>query len=1586
MKKLLQSILPLFLVLISSHMLGQSAGFNSTFAVLSINGGANTYYDLQATTANTDFNGANLGSFNSSNSLLLKGAEHNVYKCGGCDLTSTRIYYRVYLTGSTPGAFSNLNIGFSSGGANGCGGQDQQWANTGYSTNILAGLSAGNYTFEVYSDASVTCSGGTIYAGNLGANYKATFNYCGPTSGALPVGNYSIPGCFSSIASAVTYLNANGVSGTGTVQFDVAAGYTETAPSTGILLNGNGTAGSLATGNATTAIVFKKNGAGANPKITAPLWTAGGNTDGIIKIIGGDYITFDGFTLEENAGNTITATGVTNTMTEVGFGLFLSSASNGAQNNTIKNCTIALNANYPNAIGIFSTCSSSATNTALSATSTAGTNSFNKYYTNAISNVAYGFYLICQPITATVTESGNEIGGTTAGLGNTITFGNATASNAVWSRFLGTVSGGIVYRNGAAVNIANNTVVSNALAYTQSNFGGILISSQNVPNGVTYTANISNNNVSLVNNGIVAATGIDFAHGIATATHIANNNTIYVECGASASSSGINQGIKCQYTSADNIMSGNNISINQPGVGPFTAAVIFINANGKKNNLTVQSNVLQSTGSHLKTSNIIYGISHNHIITGALLVGGSAATANTISISRSTPGNNFVFGVYSTETASTPTSCDISYNNITLSNLSGGNFGMGIYNYEGNATTVKTVNNNTINISGTNTGVSNGLFLSNGIITASNNVINVSTGSFYVAGIDFTINGTVNQATVDNNTISLATSGISPTVAGINTSVTTVLNGFNITNNSINSISASAPFGNPTLFGIRASIGTNNIISGNTVQNISTAVGSGEALVFGIDVSGISVTPSVFGNKIYNLQHSFSGANSNVSGINVLVGTSTFTFYNNFISDLRAPFASSLGAVNGISCGSAGSIYKVYYNTIKLGSSTPLSGGANFGVKGVALVENTAATILDLRNNIININANSSGSGYSSCVAIASGVSGVAPVGFATSSNNNIYRINPAGKNYLFAQGSDAATIVNGFGLSGLTQSSANNVVNDTNFNATCGYYKTFMGGTLDSATYTEDNLVAGSVGTFAPSGTSFAENGAQVISSPSITTDFNNVSRTPTNDIGALQFSGTTDTYSNPVVVASVLIVASPSGQVLLGTSVTFTATPTNGGAFPTYQWSINNVNIPGETNATFTTSTLAENDSVTVTMVSDDNCATVPSVTSNAIVMDLIYPYDTNVVSTLCGSTLSTINQYVYANNIPSAQLYRFKVTDLTTNLVQIVDRTLRVFQITQLPVYAFDRAYKVEVAVKVSNVWQPYGNPCTVTTPVATSSLVNCGATLSFMNDTVLAVNVPYAIGYRFKITNTTTLSVDIIDRPIRDFRMSQIASPQYNTTYSVEVAVRNTDGNYMPYGLACNLTTPPVPKTQLIAAQCGATVGLTTTIFADNFVGATTYRFKVENASLGFSTTFDRPIRSFVMNQIVGLTLGQTYSVSVSIEVGTVFGPFGNVCTLTLPSGASRQEITEDNSVKIVNEFKAVAYPNPFAENFKLDVVSPSESNMQVRVYDMIGKLIQEKELKISDLESATIGDDFASGVYNIVVIQNENTKTLRVIKR
>jgi gliding motility-associated-like protein len=81
------------------------------------------------------------------------------------------------------------------------------------------------------------------------------------------------------------------------------------------------------------------------------------------------------------------------------------------------------------------------------------------------------------------------------------------------------------------------------------------------------------------------------------------------------------------------------------------------------------------------------------------------------------------------------------------------------------------------------------------------------------------------------------------------------------------------------------------------------------------------------------------------------------------------------------------------------------------------------------------------------------------------------------------------------------------------------------------------------------------------------------------------------------------VSIIASNNGSSICpGTSVKFTAVPTNGGTAPTYQWKNTLGNIPGATGPTYTT-TFATSDNISCAIVSNMQCATIKTATSNVI-----------------------------------------------------------------------------------------------------------------------------------------------------------------------------------------------------------------------------------------------------------------------------------------------------------------------------------------------------------------------------------------------
>jgi hypothetical protein len=111
--------------------------------------------------------------------------------------------------------------------------------------------------------------------------------------------------------------------------------------------------------------------------------------------------------------------------------------------------------------------------------------------------------------------------------------------------------------------------------------------------------------------------------------------------------------------------------------------------------------------------------------------------------------------------------------------------------------------------------------------------------------------------------------------------------------------------------------------------------------------------------------------------------------------------------------------------------------------------------------------------------------------------------------------------------------------------------------------------------------------------------------------------------------------------------------------------------------------------------------------------------------------------------------------------------------------------------------------------------------------------------------------------------------------------------------------------------------------------------------------------------------------------------TDFGPYDKTCTLIIPGIARSIETSTANDAIT---FDAQVYPNPFAENFYFKVNSASTEDYTIQVYDMLGKLVETRTVAADSVESTEVGSNFPAGVYNVILTQGANIKTLRVVKR
>ncbi|MET0753838.1 MAG: hypothetical protein ABWZ66_10715 [Pyrinomonadaceae bacterium] len=937
-------------------------------------------------------------------------------------------------------------------------------------------------------------------------------------------GTKNIPGDYATLAAAITDLNTQGV-GAGGVTFNVIAGNPQTAPVGGYVIGGTGSL-VLTSTNATDTVTFTGNG---NTVTAGTPQAVGTVSDAVFKLVGADFITIQGFTIQENAGNTVFATSATNTMTEFGVALFYVTTTDGAKNNTIQNNTITLNRLYATTIGIFSTSrtSSTALTATAEATTTGGTNTNNKFYGNNISNANYAIALIgASP--AALHETGNDIGGSSAATGNTIT--NVSTGTAQLSSIsLLTGSNYAIFSNHQVNdNISFNSITNAAVASAVTQ-GGILKNySVANPTG-TITTTINNNTVTITNNPTAATSGAIIginnqgaAALLATATMSMNNNTVQncVLGGSTSTTNGIT-GITNLSLPGTMNMTGNSIINNAITA---TTATTGINAGitngGAAGTVNINNNVVRNLAS-TSASGQVQGIANSGAVTTAININNNQfGNASGGFFSTGTATSGALFGAVNSAGAAaallTMTGNDI--RGITYSGAA--TAAQNYYNNQVYTGSVNISNNTLTNITVNTTG--GVTMIGNSVTRAAGTTANVNNNSIVTQFTKSTAGGTiafynsfgsspstVTEINTGNNFSNVTFTGATAFIGWRSADGTTPGPRKTITNNTFSNIAGGTSALTSVLYvGFSDSTFATNNVSGNVISNVSAAASisaifsdgqnqnffgntintlnstGATAVVRAMELTG-ATTQNVFRNKIYDIQA--TDAAGTVNGIAMTAGT-TFNVYNNLIGDLRTPAANAANPLIGINA-TGGTTVNLYYNTVYLNAT---STGAVFGSSAVNVT--TGPTTVTFRNNIfVNLSTpNTTG------LTVAHRRGGTSLTSYGAASNNNDFYAGTPGANNL--------------------------IFNDTvNSDTTIGAYKTRVS-PRDSASFSENPPFLSTSGASAnflhidPTVATQIESGGAPIGG--ITDDFDAQTRSVTTpDVGADEFAGIAIDLSAPVI-----------------------------------------------------------------------------------------------------------------------------------------------------------------------------------------------------------------------------------------------------------------------------------------------------------------------------------------------------------------------------------------------------------------------------------------------------------------------------------
>jgi hypothetical protein len=833
---------------------------------------------------------------------------------------------------------------------------------------------------------------------------QVTVNVTNPTN-STP----NLAASYTSLALAVTAVN--GITAmSGPVTLTCAAG-TETAPVGGYSIT-------LVTAtSATNTITFTTSGTVTLTAFTPQ--TSGILYDAIFKLIGADYITISGFTMQENAANTTTVSG-TNNMTEWGVALLHASVTDGAQNNTIQNNIITLNKTYTNTFGIY--CNNRHSATAIASTqdvtnNTTGPNSNNKVYGNTISNVNMGIAFIAGNVSANQ-DIGNDIGGSSVATGNTITNWGGTAAASGYISNSGT-SYCIFSNNQTGDNISYNTITSASVTPAVAFVGIRKDYTASQPLG-TFTNTISYNTITMTS----AATSGTFngilnqgMTALSTATVNITNNTILNMTMSGASSSSAITGIL--NSSAPGVLNLNNNAVrgctSTATTGGFTgiqntgAVVTTVNINNNQLGNGVTGPITFSVA----TSASIIGISNtngaaaaNISITSNTVDGIICVTAGSVSCISNTGGagtnltinsNSILNTVVSGATGSAITgitnstaAASLTVNTNTIRGHSSASTTAGFTGIQNTGAVTGTININNnqvgnasgpaITMSSTTTASVWGISNTNGVPATNLNVTNNTMERFNVVS-SFTVIGVINTGSpggtinISDNSFGNATANFVTLSAAQNAAVSAVQNQqagagstLSINNNNVDRISGISNISNTYIIynssSNPATININNNNLGSTTGSLVTYSAASTGSIYGIINLGSVGTLNTNYNKIDGISFVTSSTVLGIyNGGNV---TTAINMENNALGSTTGNFITCSGVqtatIYGINNGGGASTtaLSMQYNDITgINFAVTVSASAQLLTSGAAMLSHNVSN-----NTFTNLSMSSSGIVY----------------------------------------------------------------------------------------------------------------------------------------------------------------------------------------------------------------------------------------------------------------------------------------------------------------------------------------------------------------------------------------------------------------------------------------------------------------------------------------------------------------------------------------------------------------------------------------------------------------------------------------------
>jgi endo-1,4-beta-D-glucanase Y len=467
----------------------------------------------------------------------------------------------------------------------------------------------------------------------------------------------------------------------------------------------------------------------------------------------------------------------------------------------------------------------------------------------------------------------------------------------------------------------------------------------------------------------------------------------------------------------------------------------------------------------------------------------------------------------------------------------------------------------------------------------------------------------------------------------------------------------------------------------------------------------------------------------------------------------------------------------------------------------------------------------------------------------------------------------------------------------------------------------------------------------------------------TPTNTCGSGAASSINVTVNAPVTPT--VTINATATSICAGSSITLTATPTNGGTNPSYQWKKGGNAISGATSVSYTTNAAANNDSYTVTMTSNASCLSTASVTSSPTVITVNAPVTPSVTinastTTICAGTSITLTAaptnggtnptYQWKKSgaaITGATSMSYTTTTVANNDSYTVTMTSNASCLSTAS--ATSAAKVITVNAKVTP---------TISITVTPSSTIYAGQSITF---TATYSNGGTSPTFQWKkgstvisgATNSSYTTTSLNNSDVITATMTSNATCVTGSTAnsnSIVVTVNPNPGFDSNVSGPTSVTSDQTSVSYSVSNQTGMTYAWSVPAGATIVSGQGTNSIKINFGTSSGNVTLIEKNSS-----------GQTSTISLPVSVGTT-------TPILVP--------TIESSIKI--------YPIPCSDKITIELNELTNTDVSYTLIDAIGNIVLSTTQTYS---SAPIDIEmpYASGMYQLIITWDLHKVIRKIIK-